>query len=62
MEIVKKMPSSRDQAYVYILIGKGCHCMDVKVGVATGEFKTEYFEVVSLILTIMFSIRTDIYS
>lgn len=32
LEIIKKMQPSEEQAYCFILIGKACHCMDVKVG------------------------------
>jgi len=30
-EVIRKLTPSEDLAYVYILIGKACHCMDVKV-------------------------------
>ncbi|XP_052232810.1 integrator complex subunit 8-like isoform X2 [Dreissena polymorpha] len=31
LEIIKKIQPSVDVVYVYILIGKACHCMDVKI-------------------------------
>lgn len=31
LDIIRKMQPSLEQAYAYVLIGKGCHCMEVKI-------------------------------
>ncbi|KAL4235107.1 Integrator complex subunit 8 [Mactra antiquata] len=31
LDLIRKMSPSQEQAYVYILIGKACHCMEVKI-------------------------------
>ena len=32
-EIIRQLQPGEDQAYAYVLIGKACHCMDVKVSI-----------------------------